>query len=88
MADTKAADGGPPIPDWAAGDAASEAPFVLEVIKAGVPVDEIPLTAARCLVGRAASVYRYGCCGARRRRRRETKHYRRIWQLLRPQKLV
>ncbi len=54
MADTKAADGGPPIPDWAAGDAASEAPFVLEVIKDGVPVDEIPLTAARCLVGRAA----------------------------------
>ena len=54
MAAEKAADGGPPIPDWAAGDAASEAPFVLEVIKDGVPVDEIPLTAARCLVGRAA----------------------------------
>ena len=54
MAAEKAADGGPPIPDWAAGDAATEAPFVLEVIKDGVPVDEIPLTAARCLVGRAA----------------------------------
>jgi len=54
MAAEKAADGGPPIPDWAAGDASSEAPFVLEVIKDGVPVDEIPLTAARCLVGRAA----------------------------------
>ena len=37
-ASEKAADSGPPIPDWAAGDAATEAPFVLEVIKDGVPV--------------------------------------------------
>ena len=53
----KAVDGGPPLPDWAAGDTASamqDAPFVLEVIKDGVPADELPLGDARCLVGRAA----------------------------------
>ena len=67
MAVDKAADGGPPIPDWAAATRRRRRPSC-SVIKDGVPVDEILLTAARCpWVGRpdAGAAARRPSVGAR-----------------------